>query len=423
MQEIKEIFEHIQATSSRTGKEQILRDNKDNQLFRDTLHFLLNPYITTGLSEKKINKEVSYIGAYIFNDAMEVIKYIARNNTGSDAVISSVQWFIEKQPKDMQEFYEGLFTKSIKLGCAANTVNKIFGKGFVPQFECQLAQNYADYTDKVNGKEFTLTTKLDGIRAILIKDGDSVSIFSRQGQRIEGLVDIEREMLAHPNKHFVLDGELLISDIDGIPSKEQYKATTKIVRKDGDKKGVTFWAFDFMLPDEFYNQKCTAPYTERRVMLWELLEYAFYIRPLPVLYSGDDMSQIFTLLEKVRAEGQEGIMLNINDAPYEFKRTQNLLKIKVFQDCDLEIIGFEEGSGRLAGTLGRVNVEYKGGILGVGSGFTDVQRAWFWENRDELMGRVITVQYFEETQDKDGKLSLRFPVFVGLCDEGKEVNI
>ncbi len=85
------------------------------------------------------------------------------NNTGSDKVIDSVQTFISAQPDDMQDFYKGLFTKSITLGCAASTVNKALGKGFIPTFEVQLAEKYFDFAHKVDGKEFTLTTKLDGM--------------------------------------------------------------------------------------------------------------------------------------------------------------------------------------------------------------------------------------------------------------------
>jgi DNA ligase-1 len=92
------------------------------------------------------------------------------------------------------------------------------------------------------------------------------------------------------------------------------------------------------------------------------------------------------------------------------------------QDVDLAITGFEEGSGRLKGTLGRINVEYKGNTLGVGAGFSDEQRKWFWENKDNLIGRVISVQYFEETQNANGVPSLRFPVFKELREEGKEVS-
>ena len=64
------------------------------------------------------------------------------------------------------------------------------------------------------------------------------------------------------------------------------------------------------------------------------------------------IQQRFTkYLEELTSAGEEGVMINICDALYEFKRTTNLLKVKKMNTLDLEIVGVEEGEGRLAGTL------------------------------------------------------------------------
>ena len=421
MESVKKIFDELQVTSGKIDKESIIRANQDNQTFKDTLYFLLNPFITTGISAKKISKQVPKTRTH-FKDGFAVMKYLQENNTGTDMVIANVQGFINQQTDDMKDFYKALFTKSLRLGCAANTVNKVLGKGFIPQFEVMLAENFIDHINMIEGRDFSVTLKLDGIRAVAVKDGGSVKIFSRQGQPIEGLVDIETELLGHYLQDVVLDGELLIANTNGITSKEQYKETTKIVRRDGEKRGIKFRVFDYLSLSEFTNQKSKKAYVERRTALERDFAHMEYIEVLPVLYSGNDISKIYEILDKVRAESQEGCMVNIIDAPYEFKRTKNLLKVKVMQDCDLRIVGFEEGQGRLSGTLGRLNVDYKGNILGVGSGFSDKQRKWFWDNQDKLVGRVITVQYFEETKDRNGKPSLRFPVYKELREIDKEVN-
>ena len=422
MESIKQILDEIQATNSKTEKEQLLKQHENNQQLKDTIRFLLDPYITTGLSTKKINKKLIIKPTTELPNAMAAMNYLRSNNTGTDQAIANIQSFIEQSPSELTQFYKELFTKSLKLGCAANTVNKIFGKGFIPQFECMLAEKYFDHADKVEGKGFSLTLKLDGIRALAVKNRQGVQLFSRQGQRIEGLTEIEQELAGLTNHYFVLDGELLIADTTGLPSKEQYKATMKIVRKDGQKSGIAFKAFDYLELSEFMNQQCTIPYIERRKMLHLVISGLKHTHELPILYSGNDSSQITKWLDKVRNDEQEGLMLNLNDGLYEFKRTRNLLKIKVMNNCDLQIIGFEEGQGRLAGTLGRLNVEYKGNIVGVGSGFTDEQRKHFWDNQEELIGRVVSVNFFEESQDKDGNLSLRFPVFKELREEGKEAS-
>lgn len=418
--DIKAIFDELQATSGRLNKESILRRHKDDLVFSDVLNFVLNPYITTGLSDKKISKKVAVPPMSGFATMHSVLWYLADNNTGTDEVIANIQGFIRSRAADMAEFYKSIFTKSIKAGIGAATVNKVYGYEVIPQFEVMLADKYFDNTEWVDGKEFTITLKLDGIRCIAIKQAGKVKFFSRQGQEILGLVELQKELESINKASFVLDGELIV-DGPGT-SADQYKVTTQVVRTDGDKKGVTFYAFDVLKVEEFENQKCETSYTLRRKTLEEEFKFLNHVTPLPALYSGTDTQRIFDLLELVRKQHKEGVMVNINDAVYDFKRTRNLLKVKVMQDVDLAITGFEEGSGRLEGTLGRINVDYKGNTLGVGGGFSDEQRKWFWENKDNLIGRVISVQYFEETQNANGVPSLRFPVFKELREEGKEVS-
>ena len=60
--------------------------------------------------------------------------------------------------------------------------------------------------------------------------------------------------------------------------------------------------------------------------------------------------------------------------------------------------------------------------MGVGSGIPDHLRTLFWQNQDAYIGRVATIQYFEESHDADGKPSIRFPVFKELRENGKEVS-
>jgi DNA ligase-1 len=88
------------------------------------------------------------------------------------------------------------------------------------------------------------------------------------------------------------------------------------------------------------------------------------------------------------------------------------LKVKKFDSLDLEVVGMEEGSGRLAGTLGAIKVRYKGGnIVKVGSGFSDEERKLYWAQPELIMNHVVEIKYFEETTNADKTLSLRFPTW------------
>ena len=111
-------------------------------------------------------------------------------------------------------------------------------------------------------------------------------------------------------------------------------------------------------------------------------------------------------------------MLNICNAPYDFKRTNNLLKCKKFKDTEVEIIGFEEGANKLAGTLGAFVCKYKDNIVKVGSGLSDEDRSYFWANRDKYLGKLLTVKYFEVSVDsKTGLESLRFPIYMRVRED------
>jgi DNA ligase-1 len=214
----------------------------------------------------------------------------------------------------------------------------------------------------------------------------------------------------------VLDGEITILDNKGVPSKEAYKRAMKITRSDGEKHGLKMLVFDAMYIDEWKNQKCTHDWVERRALLEGLYFYSpqnrKYFELLPVLYRGNDTSKVLEYLEEAIANKEEGVMINICDAVYEFGRTWSLMKVKKMNTLDLEIVGYEEGSGRLTGTLGAIHVRYKdGNIVKVGSGFSDELRALIWLEPSDFVGKIAEIQYFEETTNADGGISLRFPVF------------
>ena len=78
--------------------------------------------------------------------------------------------------------------------------------------------------------------------------------------------------------------------------------------------------------------------------------------------------------------------------------------------------------GKYKGTLGAIICDYKGFELRVGSGFSDEQRKFFYENPNDIVGRIIECQFFEETHDKDGNLSLRFPIFKTIRNDKNDVS-
>ena len=90
---------------------------------------------------------------------------------------------------------------------------------------------------------------------------------------------------------------------------------------------------------------------------------------------------------------------------------------------DLPVVAVVEGEGRLKGTLGALVVQYKENTVNVGSGFDDETRMMLWNQRDELIGRIVEVKYKEISRDKKtGLESLQFPIYVGMRECGKCVS-
>lgn len=422
---IRKYFLPIQRASGK-AKEPLIKECMRYAIPYTALRFLLNPAEVTHVGMKSFAQKKNIVPDKTYTSIFDIIDDLKAVPAVNDQMIANIHHALAMQGNVNMFGYQFL-CKDISLGITAKTVNKVMGVEIIPEFRCMLANKYFEHQDKVEGKHFYLTEKLDGIRCVAKVTPDEVKLFSRQGVPIEGLYNIEEELLAAAkklNKSFVVDGELLVFDRKDIPSKEQYKRTTMIVRKEGRKNGIRYNVFDILDYHAFENRCCEMPYYQRRQRLETYFpdrEYV-YVKPLPILYHGSDTSEILHHLNVQRALDHEGVMINLADEPYQFTRTNALLKVKVMQDCDLEIIGVQEGQGKFAGTLGALIVDYKGTPVGVGSGLSDETRRSIWANPDAYIGRVATIQYFESTHDKDGKESLRFPVFRELREIGKEVS-
>lgn len=425
----KNFVNEINKSNGRLYKQSVLKKYKDDVVVQRYLKIAFDPFMVFGISTKKLNKIVGGTVINCIESVFDLFDYLENHNTGSDADISICQEvlnIVSMNDREAGAILEALICKDLSIGCDAKTINKEI-PDLIPTFSVQLANKYFDKPAYVEGKTFAITTKIDGGRIIALKENGQVSFFTRAGQKYEGLVDLEDEMSRLMPDNTCLDGEITLLVRGNLSSKEAYKQTMKIVRQttNPEKHGIKMLVFDCMTAEEFKNQYCPNDYTVRRAdaeLLFHQIDFQ-YFELLPILYRGSDTSKITELLEEEVANGEEGIMINICDALYEFKRTNSLLKVKKMQTMDLEIIGFEEGTGRLAGTLGAILVRYRdGNVVKVGSGFSDEIRTLIWTEPSDFLGKIVEIQYFEETTNADGGKSLRFPIFKDFRPDKTEAD-
>jgi DNA ligase-1 len=416
MKQILEIFNQLTATTSRTEKENILKNNKDNELFKTILEFVYNPYIVTGLSSKKLNKKVKLPSCLGMQDIIDLMGYLKSNNTGRDFDIGQVQSFINSRHESTRELYRQIVTKDLKVGITATTINKIYGEGFIPTFSVMLAEKYFDYEDKITG-EFIVTKKLDGNRNVAYNEEDAkVTMFTRQGQVNEGFIEVENDIDKYLPEGFVYDGEFIALNNNDLNSADLYRETTSVVRKDGVKKNVVFHIFDMIPITDFKKGYCAIPCSVRKEMLHKCFENIpanAWITEVPVLYKGTDKTKVIELLNQMIAEGQEGVMVNIADAGYSCKRTRDILKVKKFLDADVRVVNILEGEGENKGRLGAITIQFihNDAIYecNCGTGFSQEERILYWNRPELIMNNIVTIGYFEVSSNKKGGFGLRFP--------------
>ena len=426
MEEVIKIFNQIQETSSTNDKKAIIAANKDNELFKKCLVFLLDGNINTGISNKKINKKVepsSELAPYYLcmnSTFEEVMDYLNKNNTGTDVDIYEIQCFLVGHKED-REFYEQMITKSFKLGVDKKVINACI-PNLIPTFDVQLGTSIEKVKLSGNEKIF-ISRKLNGTRCAFVGD----RCMTRQNKEYKGLDHIVADLQNLVGKDTFVDGELLYKNKEGLSDSEAFQKGTGIAMSKGDKSDLKLVILDMFPLDEFWSGKSKESYSNRKKQIVELGEKiktlgTDNLEIVQMCYEGHDHSEIWKWLDYAEQNDWEGVILNL-DAPYECKRTKNLIKVKKFYTYDLEVIGVEEGTGRNKGTLGALVVKYKNNTVNVGSGFTDEERSYYWNNQDEIIGRVIEVKYKEITTDKKtGLESLQFPVYVDIRENGKEVS-
>ena len=418
-----EIIKMLQSKNKTTDKMKILRDNKDNDNLKRILEYCYNPYKKYKISEKKL---IELLEETLLNDnsedkdieeGFELLDDLANNNI-NDSLRNRVKTYLNNN--NLREFWFMMITKNLNIGVNRTSLNKIW-EGLIPtsnggvDIKCMLGSKL-DLKNLPKGIMY-VTEKLDGSRCLaIIKDGN-IELYSRQGQLIEGCNEIIEGIKQLELNNVVLDGEITAKDVD---ISEVYKETMKRLKnKKADKVGLQYNIFDIVTLKEFEDKKGVAKYSKRREAL-NRLEDNEHIHILPLLTITEDFDKVMEIHGEMKEKGAEGCMINL-DKPYEFKRSKTLIKVKVMLTCDLRIIGFEQGQGENKGVLGAIICEYKNTTLKCGSGFSKKLRKAIWDNPGIYLGKIVEIQYFEETYSEATNLpSLRFPVFKQFRDDKTE---
>jgi DNA ligase-1 len=420
LKRMKELTAELKLEEGTSWKTYVLGRYRD---CRELLSIIYNPHINFYVTKKGISE--NFMGGHVAPNRkvtlnlLELLSWISKEEIPRGSLAYESIWYFINNHKEHEELIIDILDKDLGCGISEKTINEVW-EGTIPSFSVPLAKNYQDHKGKIKFEEgYFISRKLDGIRTLaFIYSKDDIKIFSRKGKEIHTLGYIKEELSMRwkgPNK-VVLDGELCLLEESGVESWN--KVSEEIRRKDHTIVDPLFYVFDAYTIEEFLAKRSVRKFSFTYNILVSYLEGMHHIKCLQQ-HRVKDESTLEVFLKEKPAEW-EGFMLR-KDNPTQFKRSDTILKVKNFLEGEYEVIGLERGKKWMVDherdCVGAILISHKDSLVGVGSGLTDKQRMDWIKNPSLIVGKKITVKYFEESYDKEGRVSLRFPVLKGIRDE------
>jgi DNA ligase-1 len=411
---LRTVVDELNSTNGINDKKEILSKYKDNEFIKKVLFYTYNPtfqyYVTPENLEKNYNDDLGIL--YIFNDLFEMLDILRKREVTGHKAINSVNDFCFRNEEYKDLIYK-IIGKDLEIRMGDSLINKVI-PDLIPTFDCALATDFDKVPVDFSKDNWISSRKLDGVRCLAIVDEfGKATLWSRQGNQFETLSKVIDEVEKLGLKDMVLDGEICLTDANG---NEDFQGIMKQIRKKGHTiDNPKYLVFDMITGADFRSKSGSNKYLDRYVELTEVIKGYNHISVVSQDLIADE-AHYADLMNEADNNGWEGLILRKN-VGYEGKRSKNMLKCKSFKDAEYKVIELEFGPFRMIENglevtkevLSNVVIEHKGNRVSVGSGFSIAEREYFKANPNEILNKIITVKYFQETQNQTGSWSLRFP--------------
>ncbi len=413
---LNELFEDLAANASRNYKIDTLTAHAHDELLKEIVRLALDPF--TQFYIRKIPKYTHKSSNASLEMVPDLLCNLSNRNVTGNAAIEFLANLLSNLSPDDAKVVERIIQKDLKCGVSVSTANAVW-TGLVSEYPCMLCSPFEQkLVDKVKFPAY-VQLKMDGMRFnAIVRDG-KCEFRSRNGKEIQLLGNLEQEFISLAGgKNVVFDGELLVNDKGVVLDRQTGNGILNKANKgtisdlDARKVHATIW--DIIPYEDFVAGKGKTNYHTRFSILESLsMPKKIHLVESTVVGSLEEAQKIF---EKYLAEGQEGIILKDMNGIWEDKRSKGQIKFKGELECDLKIVGVEEGTGKYAGMLGAILCESSDGIIktSVGSGFSDEQRKTLGE---DIIGKVAAIKYNMRIKNKQGDESLFLPIVLEIRED------
>jgi DNA ligase-1 len=428
LEKLQAFVDASNSTNSNSDKLEVIRNYSNDQDVMKALRYVYHPLKQFHVTSANCQKRSDLVAPMsVYNDLFSMLDDLIGRNVTGHAAIEVVNRFVADNIQHADLIW-CILDRNLKTRSTASMINTVV-PDLIPSFDVALAKAYDEKTQKkVNWKDgWFVSRKLDGVRCLCVFDEEgNINFYSRQGNEFETLGNIKKAFAPYGLRKLVLDGEICMVDENG---NEDFQGIMKqIKRKDHTIKTPKFLVFDVLHLDEFESGTSDRNFALRQAEL-ELFMATFTTGGLvsavdQTLVTGD--SDLQNYVDLANQSGWEGLMLRKN-VNYKGKRSDDILKVKQFHDAEYVVVDLEHDLHRVVvdgreveeEMLSHVIVEHKGNRVRVGSGFNHEQRRHYKRNPELILGKTITVQYFEESRNQNGEYSLRFPVVKAIYENGR----
>ena len=420
---INAFLNDLAANPSRNYKIEQLEKHVNNETLREVVRLALCPF--TQFYQRKIPKYTcDGTNANIESILPALYDLSAREVTGN-AAIEYLRMLLSSLNEDDAKVLERIIDKSLDCGVQVSTANAVWS-GLIREYPVMLCSQFEQkLVDKIKFPAYA-QMKMDGMRFnAIVRDG-KVEYRSRNGKEIQLLGNLDEQFIAMAGEvDCVFDGELLVM----LPGDHQFadRQTGNGILNKANKGTISAEeaamvhasVWDLIPYAYFTDGECPVPYSKRFSSLEQLIQKQSVDNKRVWLVS----SQIVQTIEEAQemfqeylSLGYEGIILKDGSGVWEDKRAKHQIKFKGELECDLKIVGFQEGTGKYAGMLGAILCESSDGVIkvSVGSGFTDEQRKNLGE---EIVDKIAAIKYNMRIKNKLGEESLFLPIVLEIRDD------
>lgn len=414
---INTILNELASNNSRLFKEEILNKHKNNDILKQVVFLALDPF--TQFYQRKIppylTPQVQDQESLVW--AMSQLNVLSSREKTGHAAIDHLQMILSSISSDDAKVIERIIEKDLNCGVSESTANKVW-PNLIHEFPVMLCAKLNDKVIEKMAWPAYSQLKLDGMRcAIIVKDG-KVDVRSRNGKEIQ--VHGHFDYFADFADNMVFDGELMVKDVNGnfLDRKTGNGILNKCVKgtiTPAETSFIHIVLYDMINHDDFIKGKSSVTYVQRyedlKVMCFGQNSSCSLVLNY-ITYNLEEAEEVFQLM---LLQGQEGIILKNLNGIWENKRSNSLIKFKAELDADMEVIGWEEGTGRLEGKMGALTVASADRkiIVNVGTGFSDEQRTEF--TKEATLGKIVAIQYNARIKSKNSDVEKLFlPVFLEI---------